>query len=72
MSKKNFPIVFRRKTKNNLPNLIILFPLLCVKFFLNNLLFLEKFALIKENIITKLGTLFFVLCLNTLGKSIQS
>ncbi len=51
----------RRKTKNNVPNLVILFPLLCSKFSLNNLLFLKKFILIKENIITNLGTLFFVL-----------
>jgi hypothetical protein len=58
--------IFRRKTKNNLPNLVILFPLLCGKFFLNNLLFLKKFILIKENIITNLGILFFVLRLTFL------
>jgi hypothetical protein len=51
----------RRKTKNNLPNLVILFPLLCGKLFSNNLLFFKKFILIKENIITNLGRLFFVL-----------
>jgi hypothetical protein len=51
----------KRKTKNNLPNLVILFPILYGKFFLNNPLFLKKFILIKENIITNLGTLFFVL-----------
>ncbi len=59
-------VMFRRKTKNNLPNFIILFSLLCVKFFLNNPLFLEKFALIKENRMIKLGRLFFVLRLTSL------
>jgi hypothetical protein len=52
--------VFRRETKNNIPNFIILFPLLFVKSFLNNLLFPKVFALIKENIIINLGSLFFV------------
>jgi hypothetical protein len=54
----------RRNTKNNLPNLAILFPLLCSKFHLNpehSGLFLKKFILIKENIMANLGTLFFVL-----------
>ncbi len=50
----------RRETKNNLPNLTILFPLLIVKSFLNNLLFLKEFVLIKENIMANLGTLFFL------------
>jgi hypothetical protein len=58
----------RRKTKNNLPNLVILFPLLYGKFFLNNPLFLKKYILIKENIITNLGTLFFVLRLSIIIK----
>ena len=55
--------LFRDKVKNKLPNLTILFPLLCVKFLLNSSLFLKKFALIKENIIANLGSLFFTLSL---------
>ncbi len=55
--------LFRDKVKNKLPNLTILFPLLCVKFLLNSSLFLNQFALIKENIIANLGSLFFTLSL---------
>jgi uncharacterized membrane protein len=46
------------------PNqLSIFYPLLCVKFLVNNPLFLKKFALIKENIIVNLSSLFFTLSL---------
>ncbi len=55
--------LFRDKVKNKLPNLTILFPLLCVKFLLISSLFLNQFALIKENIIANLGSLFFTLSL---------
>jgi hypothetical protein len=59
--------LLRDKVKNKLPNLTILFPLLCVKSFLDNPLFLKEFALIKENIIVNLGSLFFTLSLNENG-----
>ena len=52
-------IGFREFVKNNLPNLAILIPLLCVKLLLNNSLFLKQFVLIKEIIIANLDTLFF-------------
>ena len=56
-------ILVRDEVKNNLPILIILFPLLCVEFLLNNPLFLKKFVLIKENININMGRLFFTLSL---------
>jgi hypothetical protein len=41
----------RDEVKNKLPNLTIIFPLLCIKSFLYNPLYLKEFVLIKENII---------------------
>ena len=60
--------MIREFVKNNLPNLAILLPLLCVKLLLNNSLFLKQFVLIKEIIIANLGTLFFT---NSLKQAIE-
>jgi hypothetical protein len=51
-------LFLRDEVRNKVPILIILFPLLNVKFLLNNSLFLKEFVLIKENIIINMGTLF--------------
>jgi uncharacterized protein (TIGR00730 family) len=64
-------IRLRDEVKNKLPNLTILFPLLCVKSFLYNPLYRKEFVLIKENIIANLGSLFFTSSLNLFSDNLR-
>jgi hypothetical protein len=54
----------RRKIKNNLPELVIVFSLNKANSLRNNGLFKKDLTLSKGNRMTKLGRLFFVLRLN--------
>ncbi len=58
--------LFRRKTKNNIPKLVIIFSLVKINFLINNRLFKENLGQSKGNKMTKLGTLFFVLRLTVI------
>ena len=51
----------RRKTKNNIPKLVIIFSLININFLRNNGLFKRNLEQSKGNRMTKLGKLFFVL-----------
>ncbi len=53
--------VVRRKTKNNIPKLVIIFSLININFLRNNGLFKRNLEQSKGNRMTKLGRLFFAL-----------
>jgi hypothetical protein len=59
-------ISFRRKTKNNLPKLVIIFSFNKINFLRNNELFKKNLPQSKDNRMTKLGKLFFALRLKAI------
>jgi hypothetical protein len=54
-------MIDRRKTKNNVPKLVIIFSLIKINYLRNNGLFKKNLPQSKGNRMTKLGRLFFVL-----------